>query len=872
MRSSEVVVTKGVVSRALMILAVLSLFTALSGNGEVMGQAHPGVAPGRPVAPATSTAPADPNAPKLRCDEATYDFGETWSGEVIEHAYVIHNDGKSPLEILNVSRTCNCTAVDYDKVIAPGGEGKVTIKLTISRSAQPLPVARTVQVESNDPAKRLTPLTIKGKSKPRVALEPPNAAFGNVTEATDVTRVIKVTNNTEEQMKLQPVPLPPNQKTVFKAEMTEVEPGKVVEIKITGVRPFAERSNSTLLRFATGLEKEKEITIQCSLFSPPLVEVSPEVLPLFVPLIRDYARQVNINYSGKENFAIESAVSGNDAVKLELTPVQGTKSFRLMVKVAAGFTPPSDDPIDIILKTNIKEKPELKVSVKPTRAPTPPQRPQAPAAVARIEDLLGKPTPVPSVMPLAGRQPIPIGTNNQPVVLNFWAAWSPQSRRQLPVMKSLHNQYWRKGVTFLNISLDSLKPAGEVLEAAKQAGLADATVASDPRYATAAQFGVKSVPTVLLIGKTGQVEAIHQGLPAAEQMTEYEQMLRKQIDALLEGKGRSEFADVPKAVASGDMLEPQRSGAVPLGPRQKLTVESVRQDIGAVKPASKVTARLYYRNDGMQPLNILSVTASEGLAIASDYTKSLPPGSAAVLNCTFDSAAQPGTFEHKVTLTTDDPVRPRLELAFVGSVRPYLECDPKTGIDFGREPRTHTMGRLATILYHGTDEIEYLSAECSSPKFEATVTKLSGGQSAKLVVDPKPPFDLGELNATIKVTTTCKQQPIIEVPLRLFTPKRIEVTPEDIVLEGPRRTRQFNVTIANNGLENLSILGVARSSNLIRTRFYPSDEDGRSYKLEVTLPFNYTPSADGDKITIRTDDKEFGEIVIPIKSATAAGG
>jgi len=38
------------------------------------------------------------------------------------------------------------------------------------------------------------------------------------------------------------------------------------------------------------------------------------------------------------------------------------------------------------------------------------------------------------------------------------------------------------------------------------------------------------------------------------------------------------------------------------------------------------------------------------------------------------------------------------------------------------------------------------------------------------------------------------------------------------------------------------------------------------------LPFNYTPSADGDKITIRTDDKEFGEIVIPIKSATAAGG
>ncbi|MGQ9649285.1 MAG: DUF1573 domain-containing protein [Phycisphaerae bacterium] len=858
--------TKDIVSKGLIILAASLVLTAWPGVSKVKGQAHPGVGP---VPPASSSAPADPNGPKLRCDEMTFDFGETWSGTVVEHAYAIHNDGKSPLELLNVKTACGCTVADYDKVIAPGGQGKVTVKLTLGKAVQPQPVSRSVQVESNDPANKVIPLTIKGKVKPRIALEPPNAVFGTVTDQTDLTRVIKVTNYTEGHMKLEPVPLASNQKSVFKAEVTEAEPGKVAEIKITAVPPFAERNNTAVLQFTTGLEKDERISVTCSLYSPPLLEVSPNRLPLFLPLTREFIRQVTINYSGKEDFRIESVTPGNDQVKTELTPVAGSKSYRMVVRVPQGFAPQNNDPIDIVLKTNLKEQSELRVTLEPRTSPTVPQpQPQA-AVVARVEDLLGKPTPVTSQMSLKGGQAVQLGSNNQPAVVNFWAAWSSQSRRQLPMMRNLQSLYGIKGVTFLNISLDSLKPVGEVLEAAKEAGLADATLAADPQYTTAARFGIKRVPTVLLIGRNGMVEAVHEGLPAAEQMAEYEEMLRKEIDALLDGKGRSEFGSIARPAASADLLEPQGAGTSPLGRVPRLTVESTRQDLGAVKPASKVTARVYYRNDGMEPLAIASVTASEGLSVASEYSKSLPPGTMAVLNCTFESAAQPGPFEHKVTLTTNDPTRPKLDVLLLGTVRPYLQCDPMTGIDFGRNPRKQTMGRLATILYNGSDEIEYLSAECSSPKFEVIVEKLRGSQNAKLVVNPKPPFDLGELNATIKVTTTCKQQPTIEIPLKLFNPKRIEVTPEAIVVSGPARAQRFSATIVNNGLENLSILSITRSNNLIRTRIYP-DVDESSYKLDVFLPPTYVPPAEGDKITIRTDDKEFGEIVIPIKPA--AGG
>ena len=152
MQFLEDVVNSSLLSKALMVVAVITALVVLPSVENALGQAPPGVAPGRanqpshahpgvpgrPASkPATSTAPADPNAPKIRCDEMTFDFGEALSGSVVEHTYVIRNEGKSPLELLGVRPSCGCTVIpNYDKVIAPGGEGKLTAKTTLPKVFQ----------------------------------------------------------------------------------------------------------------------------------------------------------------------------------------------------------------------------------------------------------------------------------------------------------------------------------------------------------------------------------------------------------------------------------------------------------------------------------------------------------------------------------------------------------------------------------------------------------------------------------------------------------------------------------------------------------------------------------------------------------------
>jgi hypothetical protein len=829
-------------------------------------------APGaRPLAPRPATAPFDPNAPrpKMRCDETTYQFPEVWSGDIVDHDFVIHNDGDAPLELLSVHGSCSCTATSADKVIAPGKQGKVNAKLNTARMSHT--VTRTISVQSNDPVNKNMTLTLKGEVKPRIDVAPSTYVnFGSVNEESDLTRTVKVTNNTNAAMKLELIPVPPGQKSVFQAEVKELTPGKVAEIKVTATRPFNEGNNNAALRYKTGIEQEQQLVISCALYSPPLVQVMPATLPVSIPVVGAQApRNVNIVYNGKGTLDIQSAKVDNDAVTLDLVKDPKGRTHRLTVKIAEGFDPASTSPIDIVLKTDLASMPEIKIPIMPIKRQTPPTVPprQPTPTVARPADLIGRPTPPVSLVSLMG-QGLQAGVaSGQITVVNFWASWSGLSRQQLQVVQSLSNLYSRRGVTFINISLDALRPVNEVREAVTQLNVSPASVAVDPRCMTALRFGIKAVPTLFVIGRNGIVEAAHEGFGSSQEPAAYEQMVRGELDALIDGRTRADFPREAVAAAVVDTMDSQTLGAQARVPTPRLTVEAAQQNVGMAKPGAKVTYRLYCRNDGGQALSLTSVASPQGVTVQPGYSTTLQPGATTAIVCEFEAGAKPGPFSHQITINSNDGARPRLDVTLVGAVRPYVEVEPPGGIDFGRNPRIQSMGRMATLLYNGADSVDYLSASSSSPKFEATVEKLRAGQNAKLIVNAKPPFEIGEHKAVITVKTTCKEQPTVEVPVSLYNPKRIEVQPAEVVVGGPERMPRITVEINNNGMESLHILGVDSSNKRIRTQFYP-EPDGFSYKLVLILPGNYVPPAGGDKITIRTDDKDFGELVIPIHTAS----
>lgn len=98
--------------------------------------------------------------PKLFIGSLEYSFGKVTAGTPLTYTFKVKNIGDADLEIKNVEPSCGCTTGDFDKVIAPGKEGKITlsVKDTESYSGD---VAKTANVTTNDASRSNFTLTLK---------------------------------------------------------------------------------------------------------------------------------------------------------------------------------------------------------------------------------------------------------------------------------------------------------------------------------------------------------------------------------------------------------------------------------------------------------------------------------------------------------------------------------------------------------------------------------------------------------------------------------------------------------------------------------------------------------------------------------------
>jgi hypothetical protein len=110
----------------------------------------------------------------MTADESTYDFGDVrLSDSKVSAEFVIKNEGKSPLELLNANTSCGCTSaqiiageetspvymmaghqepVKWRGSLAPGEEGKILVHYdpTVHPELEG-DVTRDVTIDTNDP-------------------------------------------------------------------------------------------------------------------------------------------------------------------------------------------------------------------------------------------------------------------------------------------------------------------------------------------------------------------------------------------------------------------------------------------------------------------------------------------------------------------------------------------------------------------------------------------------------------------------------------------------------------------------------------------------------------------------------------------------
>jgi len=111
------------------------------------------------------------------------------------------------------------------------------------------------------------------------------------------------------------------------------------------------------------------------------------------------------------------------------------------------------------------------------------------------------------------------------VYVDFWASWCGPCRQSFPWMNEMQARYGAKGLQVVGVNLDAKTDDARRFLAETPARFA---IAFDPAGATPRAYGIKGMPSSVLIGPDGKVLYEHVGFKEADR-AELEQVIQKAL-------------------------------------------------------------------------------------------------------------------------------------------------------------------------------------------------------------------------------------------------------------------------------------------------------------------------------------------------------
>jgi tetratricopeptide (TPR) repeat protein/peroxiredoxin len=158
-----------------------------------------------------------------------------------------------------------------------------------------------------------------------------------------------------------------------------------------------------------------------------------------------------------------------------------------------------------------------------------PARPKSGSAVRPPKAATGSRAPAAKLDLLDGGQldlTAHLGTNI--LLLVFWATWSPDCGTSLPILAGVAEDYRDKSVALYTVNLSE---SPEKIRGFLQKTRCKVNVALDQDGSVVERYGIEAVPTVILIGKDGRIQALHE-----QTKPDLKDMLKQELDALLAGR------------------------------------------------------------------------------------------------------------------------------------------------------------------------------------------------------------------------------------------------------------------------------------------------------------------------------------------------
>ncbi len=329
------------------------------------------------------------------------------------------------------------------------------------------------------------------------------------------------------------------------------------------------------------------------------------------------------------------------------------------------------------------------------------------------------------------------------------------------------------------------------------------------------------------------------------------------------------FLFASAAIAQTDNTNDPKTGVKPVEVPDNTPVATPVQpshDFGKIWTGEDLKHTFQIKNTGTAPLKITKVKPACGCTKKGKHPSSIAPGETGEFSFGLNTKKLRGNFTKQITVTTNDPKKPSLQLKLVGEVQHFVEVTPSAAT-FGRLKADSVSTKTLKVRNNTGENLDIkLASDASEGCFKAELAEVVPGKEYELKVTAQPPYKSGNNRHAIKLLTNHPKQKEIQVTCLALVPKRLELRPDNLrVALGAKTQSKRRLRFTNNGDDPVNLLDVTATADsdklLTEVKTY---QEGRSYEVTVTIPANYAPPKEGVAIVLNTDDKESPKLEVPI--------
>ena len=214
-------------------------------------------------------------APKAVFQETRFEFGRAMYGSVVEHDFLVKNEGSAALKIVKASMTSPLLVTRMPRELAPGGEGLIHVKLDTAALRGPFKGQITVFL--NDPDLPEADLSFEGVVIPPVEVSPLPAFFVAGLRGKEMSASVEIINHEPQPLRIIKIEHPTDG---FTTVLETLQPGQRYKLTLI-LKPDGPSGRKTEpISVATSSDAQPTLEIIANTFLHERVYTFPDSIDL----------------------------------------------------------------------------------------------------------------------------------------------------------------------------------------------------------------------------------------------------------------------------------------------------------------------------------------------------------------------------------------------------------------------------------------------------------------------------------------------------------------------------------------------------------------------------------------------------------------